>query len=101
LQSGQSAPVDGLLFSMDEAKRLKVDLLELDYLREDKKQLEAYIDMQKSQINKFQSNVTELERQKGVLLQENQKVYSNRLMENGLFFILGVILTGSIVYVSK
>lgn len=101
LKVNERAPHTGYLFSEDEAKKLQVELLELDYLKKDKVLSDDLIKTQVLQLEKYSNSLELLRTQNANLREDLSTLDKTRTLENGIYFILGIVLTGTIVYVSK
>jgi hypothetical protein len=101
LDKGEVSPSKGYLFSIEEAKKIQVELMELDFCKQTEQQNNILIELNKTEILKYKEMTNSLEIQKSSLLKENQELNKTKLIENGLYFLLGVILTSGIVYVTK
>ena len=101
LDKGEVSPIKGYLFSIDEGKKIQIELMELDFCKQTEQQNNIVIELHKSEIGKHKEIINSLEIQKLTLLKENKQLGETKLIENGMYFLLGVILTSGIVYVTK
>lgn len=98
LENGDKAPYQGLLFPVDEANKIRGELIEKDALVEINKSLNKSLDL-------YKNNELIYQQQKSILLDQNDKLakslYEERKITNweriGLV-VLGIGITGLAIY---
>lgn len=101
LKEGEPSPVQGVLLPTDEAKKIQIELMELDFCKQDQKELNKVVLLQRESLSKNKDIIQQLEIQKNQLNQDLNNSNKNNSIQNGLFFILGVITTLGIIHASK
>ena len=100
LDKGETAPFHGYLFPDDKAIQFRKDLIELDGLKKMESSYQKSLDL-------FNKNETLYNTKVNMLLEQNDKLavalYKSKdrdAFENRFWFILGMIVTGSGVYLA-
>lgn len=102
LEQDQKAPFKGLLFTENESKEIKVQLIQLDALKEMNKSLERSLELQKLEIELTRNSLNLYKEQNNDLtevIKSNNKSLTS--WEKVFYFSLGIITTTAIVYATS
>lgn len=95
------APYDGVLFSNDKAKELYADMQECDAQKQANVSLLKSLTLMQSNQTIYEAQVSELKIQNETLDTALVKAQSNGFWNRAMYFGLGVLTTGLIVYAAR
>lgn len=101
LSQGQPAPYAGVLLSNSQAKVIYGELKQFDNLKLINESLNKEVTLHETNETEFQKQIIELKSQNTDLSTNLEKASSDNFWRETLFFGLGVLSTGLIVYAVK
>lgn len=101
LSQGQPAPYAGVLLSNSQAKVIYGELKQFDNLKLINESLNKEVTLHEANETEFQKQIIELKSQNTDLSTNLEKASSDNFWRETLFFGLGVLSTGLIVYAVK
>lgn len=101
ISKGQPAPYDGVLLSNNQSKVVVGQLRQFDNLKLINESLNKEVTLHEANETEFQKQIIELKSQNTDLSTNLEKASSDNFWRQTLFFGLGVLSTGLIVYAVK
>lgn len=101
LKKGDITPYDGVLLSNSQAKVIYGELKQFDNLKLINESLNKEVTLHEANETEFQKQIIELKSQNTDLSTNLEKASSDNFWRETLFFGLGVLSTGLIVYAVK